>query len=483
MKDLADAGIGCFCLLYEGEILLKQSRVKQLDKRVVNKILDRIDFLPPSENLLPLVVNDKSIGNAGFDTQSATSIIKDLIRAGANVFNKTDGETAIETICRKAAKPAPLLGAFGAMKTESYLFHDLCKNKKIKQKDQLKNGIDHISRILGSGARVSISSLTDNGESILHLVASSAVCSRESILQLKGLINDNDIVNVINHQGKTAYQIVSDNKAIDSTTRDKCLRLLKPSEVRNKKLNDMENKLKSLVELRESILESRNDKEKSILDDYEYDMPRRRRFARHLKFEVDWIETQEHTVCSTNLVFSVSNAVVFDNIKVRSEIRQSVQQRNKLHVDFGFSIEKAPHGIVVSSPVCHLISSYRMSVIEPITDYVIKSTPCGPYHVQVPIDAFDARWLKKFQTELIPASEQNTSKVENVQPCSEQVSYKISSVCPYLTEKSKNSRLIATNGISQKVVQVSFNSKPKSKPINVQKKEKALVSLKSFFTI
>ena len=304
---------------------VKQSRVKQLDKRAVNKILDRIDFLPPSENLLSLVVNDKSIGNAGFDTQSATSIIKDLIRAGANVLGKINGETAIETICRRAAKPAPLLGAFSVLKTESNLFHDLCRNKSIKQKDQLKNGIDHLSRILGNGARVSVSSLTDCGESVLHLVASSAVCSRESILQLKGLINDKDIVNVINHQGNTAYQIVSDNKAIDSTTRDKCMRLLKPSEVRNKKLNDMEDKLKSLVQLRESILESR-DKEKSIFDEYDYDMmPRRRRFARHLKFEIDWIETKQHTIFSTDLVFTVSNAAVFDKVKIRSEIRQSVR--------------------------------------------------------------------------------------------------------------------------------------------------------------
>ena len=154
-----------------------------------------------------------------------------------------------------------------------------------------------------------------------------------------------------------------------------------------------------------------------------------------------------------------------------------MQQRNKAHVDFGLSIEKAPQDRVVSSPVCHLISPYKVSVVESITEHVIKSTPCGPYHVQVPIDAFDAKWLKNFQTEQILAPEQKSSVVESIDPSSRQLSYTLSPIQPYLTEKSITSRLKATNGISQKIIQVSFKPKPKPKLSILKKKKKAPVSL------
>ena len=306
--------------------------MKRLDARAVERILERSD-LPVNEKLLPLVVNDRSIAHSGFDTNAAAKIIKSLIRAGANQLAVIDGHTVFEAICKRAAKPAPLLSAFDHIKSDEYLFHDLCRNKSIKQKDQLRNSIDHLIRILGNGATSQAKLIDSDNNSVYHLIATSAACSREAVLLLKGLIKDQEIINHLNGRGFTAYQVFQDNKSLDSSSREKCMRLLKPTAVKNEKLNDIDDKLKSLVQLRENLLETR-DREKSIYDDFELPS-RRRRAVKHLKFNIDWIETEHRFAKSKRCEPRLTVPFNFDSITPNAEIRQSGRQRHNTQVSLG----------------------------------------------------------------------------------------------------------------------------------------------------
>ena len=301
----------------------------------MERILERSD-LPVNEKLLPLVTSDRSITHSGFDTIAAAKIIKSLIRAGANQNAVIDGHTVFEMICRNAAKPAPLLGAFDYVKTDEYLFHELCRNRSIKQKDQLRNSIDHLIRILGNGAKSQAQRLDSENNSVYHLIATSAACSREAVLLLKGLINDQEIINQLSNRGFTAYQILQDNKLLDSSSREKCMRLLKPTAVKNEKLNDIDDKLKSLVQLRENLLETR-DREKSIYDDFELPS-RRRRVVKHLKFDVDWIETEIRCSESKRCEPRLTVPFKLDRIATNAEIRQSGRQRHSAQVSLGCQI-------------------------------------------------------------------------------------------------------------------------------------------------
>ena len=300
----------------------------------MERILERSD-LPVNEKLLPLVTSDRSITHSGFDTNAAAKIIKSLIRAGANQQAVIDGHTVFEAICKNAAKPAPLLGAFDHVKTDEYLFHELCRNKSIKQKDQLRNSIDHLIRILGNGAKSLAKRLDSDSNSVYHLIATSAACSREAVLLLKGLINDQEIINQLNNRGFTAYQILQGNKSLDSSSREKCMRLLKPTAVKNEKLNDIDDKLKSLVQLRENLLETR-DREKSIYDDFELpSRGSRRRVVKHMKFDVDWIETEIRCSDSKRCEPRLSVPFTFDRRGTNAEVRQSGRQRHSAQVSLG----------------------------------------------------------------------------------------------------------------------------------------------------
>ena len=248
------------------------------------------------------------------------------------------------------------------------------RNKYIKRTQHLIDAIEALNRLAGDKAKEILEIENVEQDTVLHTVCSSSMCSRELIVMIKDILNDPTCLNKKNGAGLTPYDLLKANCSMDASTKDKCLRLLKPGST----ASEINRKADELLKMREDLLR------KPVVEEepFEYIPWRKRPKPVEFKFnKVAKIETKSTTITSTNVMAVPTCLAISYNLQIVSTIKSKTITTCRC-ISFEYDISYLPnlYANVENLLVANLKSiSVNKEACDSIPEHVSKSddSRCG----------------------------------------------------------------------------------------------------------